>query len=1297
MKPFHRGLLFSFSVGVLICSWNPPARSAEDLAESGEKWSASASPGAGRKLTVFLIRQDEGKQKEGKSCVAIDVVATAEKPGDTCGRADCRYSFDQAINLDNRRALKFLYRFSGKGFSNSVGVWISLCKEWGQESAEWDAPSKPFVADGEWHAMEIPFCEFKTNPREWMMDAAGHIQWSFFVRPTETGEVRFTFSLDQVQLVPKASGPDRKPAILFQIQPDDQVAKELAAAGFVWAYPNIGNLNDIWTRSCLKNFNIIVISELPLAAPAGPTEEQRQLARLLQWFVEQGGGLMLGGVNNQDTGRCVVLQNEILKPYGARVLREYVADEANAYRGAFLNYSWTDQIARHPLTQGVQSLFYPMIEGWGGTSFTNPIAGDNSWEVLVRGMPTATTHALFDDKPRGVQPATYRESPPLVAIKAAGKGRIALWPTLTTCTFTDGYHPIWDSGLILSGAVVQKTSQGMTLIKNLLQYLAHPSRESGLLGGYEPPPKPKERDLALEEGFHQFNWDTDTVPDCLKNCYKLLIGARTRLSSGSGTVAEYAVEAKKHGYNLLVVTEDLDKMTAEKWKQLKDECRKSSADDFLVVEGFKWMDEAGNQGILFGDVGWIDEKWKSEKYPDRIKVAWHFHHAYAAGGIPPIAVINAGKNPKKPWFLGKTNSMASYTYQNGKLVDDALELYLEQMRLRFDDSQLAVHLLDSPRQVANAAQPGAMQTYVRAEKIADVINNLRGSSGANTGWIWQVFVSSGPEIRTFQALNAGTTDLAVPGAERHRLRLQVSSKVLLKEIKLLDGHKLLRRFEASGTDFDRTMDFFHDRQRSYVAIATDAQGGRAISWCRWVEAQEQWFVNCSDNWNYMDGGKWSGTRYADPRGAEMHLTPGAIDTWHAQISGELPGQGAVNLAPSTSAVNFDKVMASRFGSVVEARYEGLYSSDASHNINDFAKQQAISPNENADVRMRRTFFTSRPDQPRIEMYEGTLVLKKPVKLSPIGIATASTPGRRTYNHISYSDRGRTVVELRPDILTGEISRSGDLPKGGYVALWPDLAGGLGAFALDKGMRYSWWHSPPNNSAFKLVVPTRAEALPAGHKMSFRFLTVVGPRFAVQSGNNYMEWTRAAFGIGGEPWYRVVPSSGKVLSTFYVLKVKAEDGGFAGRFTRAELPSDLPVMVEGLNENWQAVVWYKGSLQFKRPEWTKDEYQKAICVMKDRTVEDAIYPGPVQEGIGYFGLDIELSDRDVFIGHPIICNNPEIRLQLLDWRKGKAKIEVHNPTPKPVACTVRNGKGFDLMGSFSKNVTVPAGQSLIVSL
>ena len=46
---------------------------------------------------------------------------------------------------------------------------------------------------------------------------------------------------------------------------------------------------------------------------------------------------------------------------------------------------------------------------------------------------------------------------------------------------------------------------------------------------------------------------------------------------------------------------------------------------------------------------------------------------------------------------------------------------------------------------------------------------------------------------------------------------------------------------------------------------------------------------------------------------------------------------------------------------------------------------------------------------------------------------------------------------------------------------------------------------------------------------------------------------------------------------------------------------------------------------------------------------------------------------------------------------KRKVEVHNPTDRRVSITVRNAKGFTLLGDVQVSVNVPAGSSKMVAL
>ncbi|MHB9023101.1 MAG: hypothetical protein ACYC7E_02860 [Armatimonadota bacterium] len=1088
----------------------------------------------------------------------------------------------------------------------------------------------------------------------------------------------------------------QKPVIYFDMQPDSAFARELSAEGIQYEYtpPHQGAWKG-WTRDSLKHYNTIVLTEYPQVGTGGPTPEQQRYIELLRWYVEQGGGLLLFGGNNQDSGMCVRFQNELLKPYGAQVLREHVLDKETRYKGRSFTYGWTDRITPDPLTAGVTGLYYAMVNGWGGTSTTNPVQVDASWKVLVTAGKSAYTCALFDTKPMPDTPATYAGAPPLLAVKQVGAGRIVLWPTLATTTVVDGYHYLWDSGLVLSGKVGERGSQGWRLISNLFKYLVEPTLAAGVPDNYVPKLPPK-RSLENEPGFKQIDWDTATVPNELPQCYKTLIGARTRLSSGTGTVRDYAEAAKQHGYQVLVITEDLERMSEEKWKTLEKECRDASTADFRVIPGYKFFDENENQGVVFGDIGWVKKEWMSEKSPGRIKEISYWTHGYAEW--PPVAIITPTRNPKRPWFLGTCHGYATFTYQNGKLIDESVSEYLELVKNRFDNFQLAVHLLDSPAQVAQAAAAGNMQTYVRAKSLALIVRHMsRGMH--DIGWRFPVFVSNGPIIGEFQAYNFGTADLTLRGGERIRLRLAVSSAAPIREVKLTDGGALYRRFLTHELNFDRSWDFFHDRQHTFVADITDAQGRRAISWLRWTEAQEQYFGNCGDNWNIMPGGKWSGSRYLTTRGFETYFSQAPSSwVWPAVLT-QQDGK-TQNIMPARPAVHVNIRMASRFASIVDYEVDGAYPPDETPNWNDFCNVGAITPLDTLRTRTRRIFYTPRPDHVQVELLEGRITPLKPLSLAPghpVQCVRMTSNGLLPLDHLSISDVAKGDLVLRRSAsLKGSQSWNGTVMPGGYLSIWPHPGGAVGAFALDADTEYKAWFYE-NAAGFSLHSGTGGVVWPAGKDMTYRFLNVQGHRFAETESNEEMEWVKAGFGLRGAPQYRVTSKVGSIKATGFPLILTPEDGGFLGEFRRTRLPMDLPVKLEGLNEHWQAGVWYAGEQALYRPYWNFDEYNRIVPELKEDRMTDAVFPGPVFEGAGYFQVDVEKADRTVFLGHFLVCGNREIFLQLLDTRPGKRAFEAHNPTDKDITTTVRPGKGFTLLGSFNRRLKVPAGSSVIITL
>ena len=191
--------------------------------------------------------------------------------------------------------------------------------------------------------------------------------------------------------------------------------------------------------------------------------------------------------------------------------------------------------------------------------------------------------------------------------------------------------------------------------------------------------------------------------------------------------------------------------------------------------------------------------------------------------------------------------------------------------------------------------------------------------------------------------------------------------------------------------------------------------------------------------------------------------------------------------------------------------------------------------------------------------------------------------------------------------------------------------------------------------------------------------------------------RDGLGIGCAPAYTVTASIGRAETVDGILRLTPDNGSFRGTTTAADLPIDLPVIMSGLNPNWDAGIVYYGKNQIRTPMYSTNEYLQRSIFMHDVEHQDLLIHIPVlEDGNGY--LQIETSRaRDLFIGNLLICDAPQVRLTVVDTTAGKRKIEVHNPTDQVVRTTVRPARGFTLLGDFARTVEVQPGSSLIVEL
>ena len=77
-------------------------------------------------------------------------------------------------------------------------------------------------------------------------------------------------------------------------------------------------------------------------------------------------------------------------------------------------------------------------------------------------------------------------------------------------------------------------------------------------------------------------------------------------------------------------------------------------------------------------------------------------------------------------------------------------------------------------------------------------------------------------------------------------------------------------------------------------------------------------------------------------------------------------------------------------------------------------------------------------------------------------------------------------------------------------------------------------------------------------------------------------------------------------------------------------------------------------------------------------------------VGYLDANINQHARRLFIGHPLICGQPQLFLNLVSWSKIGLTATVHNPSAKPVKTQVRINPA---LGSGQRLLSIPAESSV----
>lgn len=1069
--------------------------------------------------------------------------------------------------------------------------------------------------------------------------------------------------------------------------PDEALQSKLAAEGIVWAAESFST---VMTPEYLRQFNVIVMLDFPIIEKHAALEEEvRAQEQVLARYVADGGGLMLTG--NTEYGMWALERdfeemNRFLKPFGAQVLHEQVRENDKSLTIPTMGISalgYTANVQPHPTTKGVRGLLYPTDHMW--SFWTHPLQLSTGWQPLVKGSPSAWSYST----PLGVagstsqlekKPGTYKSEPPLVAVKDIEKGRMCLWPTVPSAFIIDGYHDFWGGGIIMEGSRQEKPSDARPLLVNLLRWLGEPSQAT--FGGYTPPPA---QAGDPEPGFVEVDWDNVKLAGKSQpNCYKGLIGLHSNLSDGAAIPEAMLTAAKAAGYHFAAFTDPLAKLDEGKLEALKSACLKVSGPQFQAFPGFTYEDESGNSWMVFGQqVHWPKQEWFSKKRPGALEIN---NVVFRGFQFLPLVMLPGDAEP--PWLQGNFKGMAIHQYESGNLVRNSEGVYQRLQRNGFDVFPVVANVVKSPADVqAAAATP--LQTYVRWWELEDVISAISGNVPMyQGGYVFgrPSFVSGGPIIEDFRVFNFGTSDLAIKGNDRYRIHLDVSADKGLKEIALYDGAELRRRVLLSGQktwagDFEG----YQDRNRHYIAVIIDNAGGKAISGVRDTSNQEVGMIRCTDNLNTYTSGKFKAVNYHPVRGLESYIE---------QNAGSFNAFPYLGL-PDTErpAVDQQLTITGRFGYVKHDVIEHHYGPISSANWNLTDRPDRAEPQTVTQGRVRTTMFTPRAEGTAVYLVEGDFQM-----LSDLDLPRGNVPCYRVPWLLDADTMYVSRVEGKSECykLGSRLkNRSAALDGIEYVAQIAPLGGSRAIVPLQPGMGYeAVWNGERYYLSANVGVPEKK--LTKGQPVRYRYLAVwdtVGGKPDV----SFIEDVYAKLGLRGQPAYQVTCEQGKVLDTKFALRLQANGGGFAGTISRAALPLDLPVVVEGLNERWPAGILYKAKNDLLVPVWKFSKVANRYSVREQRTVENELRRFTVLDGQGMLQVDTELGNRKVFIGNLLVCDQPEVFLELEDARPGRRIVMVNNPTDKDLTVTVKPGPGFDLLGQFEKRLDMKAGEVVRFSL
>ena len=1060
-------------------------------------------------------------------------------------------------------------------------------------------------------------------------------------------------------------------------------------------------------------------------------------------YVQEGGGLLLQPRSVRYPGDDDERYwNLVFQPFGCQILHEGCFDATRRYEekpapGVLgkRTYWFTRGVKPHGVTEGASCLYLPLHDYYPGAG-TPAMQYSADWQVVVSGEKEAKSYRTgVSGDPNTLNletPGTYASAPPVVAVRGFGRGRIVCFPVSPLHTGMNYGNPLWPQTVETRGdPALGQPSDTMELQMNACRWLAEPVQQTPGFGTYTPEPyKPVEFPKSVE--WDSWNFEkvagltyADGQEPVLQSAapgIRGIVGAHTSLTDGKGAVADYVTAAKAAGLSVIVFAEPLELLTAAELEKLKTDCLAASQQpDFYACPGIEFTDGIGNRWAFWGEkIVYPEATFPNPYPPNNPYTLWDGKQIHQYGkfaelcSYPPSALLDYkqlranGAHPENLWWFFHYLPLV---YDHGKPIANNYNDFLFGLRdLRWAALASFTRITD-PAEVKQAADT-LFTGFLDVPSAREALNTRCTAYFA--AWKAHQFVSQGPRVLYWGGFNTQMESNwhYTRGAHRVRLKFVVQSEAGIQEVKVHDADLgPIRRYLGNGAKvLEREFELVHDQQHYLTLEVLDTAGKRAFSHYVWVFCYKQGLFRCGDNLNILGatGMLWhpdrmemlsmakqfhNGEDYSiqgwDRGGAQCPLPSVRYeDLAYFKGVGPYPHPETHNVIQGrqmdVAVSSYNLQVASMDMKYLSQRFDtqerptpalATVAKDLGENEYFERRHTIYAPEDRRDMYVvwnyRRRHEGEQNYQGGLIWHEGEIRFKRDVTLTgavPISLVFFEIPTdlAQGWGHsvITTDAEGTTRVAMLREA-DKPIRGAGRLRPGGYAAQVPSLVGTLGFFA-PPGSDFCYTYRLPGR--LYIGLGRDGQEIKAGTVIPYRF--AIGAFATDEAGNAPLEHhLRALNLVGAADGYPAQMKAGELTDATFFFTAQATDGEAAFTLGPQQLIIDLPIRVTGLQDNGCCAVYSN-----HRP-WFR--------------------PVPVHDGIAYFQNPIERAN-EVWVGNVFVSDNPNVKLTLVADGQAEGRkpfLEVHNPTDGAIATTLRSPEHAPVFGGMTREVTVPAGDSV----